>query len=127
MKQSPVLLIDDDPDLLRLMRGAFERDGWRVKAAEDGRVAMKAFEADPPRLVVADIIMPTQEGIETIMAMKQRRPDVPIVAISGGGRLGGVDFLKLARRLGADATLAKPFRMDELVALARNCLAATPA
>jgi two-component system chemotaxis response regulator CheY len=127
MNQRPVLLIEDDCDLLRLMGRAFERDGWRVRTAEDGRGGMKVFEADPPALVVTDIIMPTREGIETIIAMKRSRPDVPIVAISGGGRLGGVDFLKLADRLGADATLAKPFRLEELVTLARRCLAAASA
>lgn len=122
MRRPAVLLIDDDCDLLRLMRQALNRDGWSVRTAEDGRAGMRAFEASPPELVVLDILMPTQEGLETIVAMKERRPGVRILAISGGGRLGGVDFLKMAAHLGADATLAKPFRMSELVAATHRLL-----
>jgi CheY-like chemotaxis protein len=68
-----------------------------------------------PDIVVTDIVMPEREGLETIMAIKSARPDVPILAISGGGRIGAPPFLDLARRLGADDVLAKPFRTAQLV------------
>ena len=83
MERRPVLLIEDDCDLLRLMRRAFERDGWRVRTAEDGRAGMKVFELDPPELVVTDIIMPTRE------ASSHNSENAPAgradPAISGGG------------------------------------------
>ncbi len=70
--------------------------------------------------------MPTREGIETIIALKRIAPSVKVVAISGGGRIDGADFLKLAEAFGADATMAKPFRLYELVDLARALLPSSP-
>jgi DNA-binding response OmpR family regulator len=59
--------------------------------------------------------MPNREGIETILEAKKRFPGIPIIAISGGGRSGPQSFLDLARKLGADDCLAKPFRPTELL------------
>jgi len=88
---------------------------------------MTRFQAEPAKLVVCDIIMPTREGVETILALRKRSPNLKIIAISGGYRIGPADFLKLARHVGADETLAKPFRLAELVAAADRLLAATAA
>ncbi len=118
-----VLVIDDNLELLDLMREAFESAGATVSTAADGLTGMRRFEEDPADLVVTDILMPTREGIETIIGLKERNPGVKIIAVSGGGRLGSMDFLKLARQLGADATLAKPFQLTELIEQARSLLA----
>jgi DNA-binding NtrC family response regulator len=67
--------------------------------------------------------MPEQEGVQTIPEMRKAKPDAKIIAISGGGRIGNTDFLKIARHLGAMAVLAKPFDADELLALVKDCLA----
>jgi CheY-like chemotaxis protein len=72
--------------------------------------------------VVTDIVMPNQEGIETIMQLKRLERPPRVIAISGGGRRGGQDFLQWARHLGADAILPKPFRTSELIEIARTLL-----
>ncbi len=110
-----ILVIDDDADLLSLMREALEEAGATVVSAPDGLAGLRAVAAEPPDVVVTDILMPTKEGIATIIEMKRLYPDVKIIAISGGGRLGPVDFLDLAKRLGADAALSKPFPLVRLV------------
>lgn len=122
-----ILLIDDDAALLMLLGSAFDKAGYAVCTALDGRDGMAIFAAVVPDVVVSDIVMPTQEGIETIMAMKKARPDVVIVAMSGGGTIAGDTFLTMARHLGADDVIAKPFRPATLVALVNARLASTAA
>lgn len=65
-------------------------------------------------MVVTDILMPQKEGIETIMELRRRDPAPKIIAISGGDRTGIADYLSMAKRLGADCVLRKPFRIGEL-------------
>lgn len=120
---SVVLLIDDDLNLLRQMGIAFSKAGHRVLVAPDGAVGLKLFNAEHPDLVVSDIIMPTREGVETIHAIKTARPGVKVIAISGGYRVGPEDFLTLARHIGADDVLAKPFRLAQLMDKADRLLA----
>ena len=72
--------------------------------------------------MVTDIIMPNREGAETIGEMRRLEPDLPIIAMSGGGSRGGDLFLSLAERLGATATLAKPIRQAELLETVDRCL-----
>ena len=120
-----VLVIDDDPRICRLIAMGFERHGYTAFEAPNGRAGLKIFQAVRPDLVITDILMPEMEGIATIMAMKKAGSDLSgatpkIIAISGGGRLVGREFLKWARHLGADGVLAKPFRVSALVALARE-------
>ena len=122
-----VIVIDDDPAVRNVIVAAFTRAGCDVRSAADGRSGVKLFNALPAHLVVTDIVMPNQEGIETIMQLKRLERPPRVIAISGGGRRGGQDFLTWARHLGADAILPKPFRTSELIELARTLLEARPA
>lgn len=109
-----ILLIDDD-DLLRpMLRAALELSGHTVTEARNGREGVALYQANPPGLVITDLIMPDQEGIETIRLLTKEYPAVKIIAMSGGGRLAPTGYLTMARRLGAKATLAKPFSVEEL-------------
>ena len=119
-----VLLVDDDIELLRQLAIAFLRAGHEVQCAVDGEKALAQFDAAAPDAVVIDLIMPVREGIETIIAMRARRPDAKILAISGGLRRSPETFLSMALRLGADAVLPKPFLPSEAVAAVRRLLAA---
>lgn len=114
-----VLLIEDDRPLLLAMGRAFARAGAQVMLAQDGAEGLKRFMTTSPDLVVTDIVMPEREGIETILAMKAARPEMPILAVSGGGQTPAGEFLTLAKGLGADAVLAKPFRAGQLLDAAR--------
>lgn len=121
-----ILIIDDDPSLLGLMSTALSRAGFDTYRAKDGREGAKTFAAHQPDVVITDILMPEKEGIETIMDLKRGPCPPRIIAISGGGRFGGGEFLRWAQMLGADAALTKPFRMSALVALAFEALETSP-
>lgn len=111
-----VLVIDDEPGIRTLLRHALEREGHQVLEAENGRKGMRALRDAAVDVVITDIIMPEQEGFETIFELRRTRPDLKIIAISGGGRRLGLDVLPMAARLGADRTLAKPFKMSAVAA-----------
>lgn len=118
---SNILVIDDDPLVRKTLRVILEDEGYSVRCAKDGRDGLAAFREGPPDLVITDIIMPEQEGLETIMAIRSAWPEGAIIAISGGGRIQYADILHAAKRLGADAILAKPFEPHELIATVKSC------
>lgn len=112
----PLALIIDDEDMARhTMRRILERGGYEVACAANGTEGLRAFGQLQPDVVVTDIMMPERDGIETIMSIRAQDRQVRIVAISGGARFGTLDFLRMARTLGADVVLAKPFGPDELL------------
>lgn len=109
-----VLIVDDDQGLRKFIRVVLERAGHEVSEAEDGRRGVEAVAQRLPDLVITDLIMPV-EGIGLIAALRKEHKDLKIVAISGGGRVRVDDLLELATRLGANATLTKPFLPDKLL------------
>jgi CheY-like chemotaxis protein len=108
-----ILLIDDDHDFRSMLRTALEHDGYTVEEAQNGYEGIRRYRAAPADLVITDILMPEQEGLETIRELRQEFPAVKIIAMSGGGRTGNLNFLSLARRFGALLTLQKPFTLQE--------------
>lgn len=110
-----VLIIDDDPGICRLVTRALAGAGHQVIGAIDGREGMQRFSEHHPDLVITDLVMPRQEGIETILELRSKAPGAAIIAISGGGIGQGLTYLDLASKLGADAVLPKPFRVAELM------------
>jgi DNA-binding response OmpR family regulator len=119
---SAVLVIDDDPALLNSFATVLGAYGIPIATARDGLEGLATFRRISPAVVLTDIIMPEKEGLETIMAMRRERPATKIVAMSGGGLVGKSDYLTLARGLGADAVIHKPFDVDELMKLLRTFL-----
>ena len=118
-----ILIIDDEDELRSMLRQMLEQAGHEVTEAVNGAEGIKLYEQDPPDLIITDIIMPEKEGVETIIALRRADPDLPIIAISGGGRLEATDFLPMAGKLGARRTLSKPFRRDQLLEAVGECLA----
>jgi CheY-like chemotaxis protein len=110
-----ILLIDDDAEVRLALRQALEFAGHVVEEARDGRDGVERYSARMADLVVTDIVMPNQEGIETIQQLRELTPALPIIAISGGGRTGNRDVLAMAAEVGASRTMAKPFRPRELI------------
>jgi two-component system chemotaxis response regulator CheY len=121
-----LLVIEDDPDLLAVMVRVLTRAGYDVEGAASGTKGLAFAEASQLSLVLTDIIMSDMDGIEVLLALRKRRPDVPVVAVSGGGKLPGAEFLDLASRLGAAATLCKPFSPEELLAIVQQTLVKAP-
>ena len=110
-----ILVIDDDEQMRTLLAKAMEWAGFEVITADNGRRGQLLFEEQPADLVITDLIMPEQEGLETIRSLKRIHPRVRIIAISGGGSAGGLDYLTVARSLGARYTFAKPVDRQELL------------
>jgi CheY-like chemotaxis protein len=114
-----ILVIDDDAGMRRTVGRILRGAGHEVAEAQDGLEGIELFRADEPDIVVTDIFMPKKEGIETILDLRREHPSTLILAISGGatapGSTGGSSFLDLAQGLGADGTLAKPFRAEDLL------------
>jgi len=109
-----ILIVDDDALLRRLIAKIFDDVGFQVEVAADGAAAVGAFRRFRPSVVLLDIIMPGREGLETTIDMRAIDPSVPIIAMSGGGRIGPNEFLALAEALGAAATIAKPFSSGQI-------------
>ena len=118
-----ILLIEDDPDALLAIEILLSHLGYKVETARNGREGLKMFRANAPDLVLTDIIMPEVEGIETIIAMRQLRPDAKIVAMSGGGPMNRESLLDMTVKLGATDSLAKPFDDDQLAQVVARSLA----
>lgn len=119
-----VLVIDDDELFVKLMVHALEERGHQVAFAYDGSAGSRAFATAQFDAVVCDLIMPDQEGLETIRLIRQDNPHVGIVAISSGmKRAPDVDVLYFANRLGADTTLRKPFKLSELTTAVEDTIA----
>ncbi|SRR5713101_6961453 len=118
-----ILVIDDDPVVRHTVTRILQKNGYEVRLAEDGIEGLRAFRNQRPDLVITDIIMPVKEGLDTIRLLLTWCPDAKIIAISGGSRVGNVDFLKKAAELGASAIIAKPFEPSELLNAVSRCLA----
>lgn len=121
-----ILVIDDDENIRRLLRTILELEGYQVIEASDGGIGLREFEKSPADLVITDLIMPGKEGIETIRDLRQKSPDVKIIAISGGGRIGPESYLKMAEGVGALHTMKKPFELVELVEAVAKVLKMDP-
>ncbi len=118
-----ILVIDDEAELRIMLRQMLEHAGHEVSEADNGAVGIEIYQRDTPDLIITDIIMPEKEGVETIIELRRADPALPIIAISGGGRLDATDFLSMAKKLGARHTLTKPFRRDQLLKAVSECLA----
>jgi DNA-binding response OmpR family regulator len=118
-----VLIVDDQDMVRKTLRLALESEGLDVREAVDGDEALRLYRTSPADVVVTDIVMPNKEGIETIFELRRSAPRVKIIAMSGRDT---VDFLDMARKLGADHVLRKPFEMRVLIALVQSCLDAKP-
>lgn len=110
-----ILIIDDDGQVRKMLRLTLTASGFDVVEAQDGKEALKIFCQDPMDLVITDLIMPAKEGIETVFEFRKNFPKVPIIAISGGGRIDPDDYLVLAQKLGAQITLEKPFSRKDII------------
>jgi DNA-binding response OmpR family regulator len=111
-----LLIIEDDSSYLKLLKIVTERAGHESFLALDGKEGMRLFNQHDIDLIITDIYMPEQDGLETIIEIKSTHPETKIIALSGGGSRGWKDStLLMAEDLGADAVLAKPFDNAKLI------------
>lgn len=122
-----ILCIEDEVELREDIVEELTDAGYLVDCADNGHAALALFDTNPADLVITDLLMREMDGIELIRALRQRRPNLPIVAISAGmsaARGSALPLLGAASALGASATLSKPFDMDHLLRTVGRLLSA---
>lgn len=110
-----ILVIDDEVYIREGLKHLLDIEGHDTTIASDGREALYMIDKNKPDLVITDIIMPEKDGVEVICKAKEKYPNLKIIAISGGGRISAHDYLKIAKQLGANSILTKPFSSKELI------------
>jgi DNA-binding response OmpR family regulator len=108
---APILVVDDDPKIVSLVRTYLEREGFPVVSAGDGRSALRALTATPPRLIVLDLMLPELDGLALLRIVRERS-DLPVIMLSARGSVADRVY---GIHEGADDYLAKPFSPAELV------------
>ena len=119
-----VLLLEDNDAYRTLIAHMLTLAGFEVCAIPDGRRVPAILRERRIDLVITDIVMPERDGLEPLTALRYSHPRMPVIAISGDVPLNTQLYLTIADKLGAARVLAKPFKMDQLVAAAREALAA---
>lgn len=118
-----ILLIEDDKDIREIIREALARKDFSVQEAGNGREALNIFKPGITEMIITDLIMPEEDGLKVIMKIREKKPGIKVIAISGGGKAGPGSYLNLAKALGADAVFSKPFSINALVEKVENLLA----
>ncbi|HEU5091875.1 MAG TPA: response regulator [Nitrospira sp.] len=118
-----ILVIDDEDSLRAALRRNLQKAGYHVIEANEGRQGLQQLASFPVNLVLIDIFMPGKEGLETIRELRRSYPNIPVIAMSGGGSKGMADVLGVATLLGARRTLLKPFTGQELLEAVQHELA----
>ena len=109
------MIVEDQAEFREMLKEALLRRKYSIIVASDGKEAMLKFKASIVDLVVTDILMPEEDGLKVIMKLKEIKPGIKIIAISGGGKAGPGNYLNLAKALGADDILSKPFSLNTLI------------
>ena len=110
-----ILVIDDEPTALDLLRRILEMNGYEVAVAKNGQEGVELFEQHPCDLVITDMVMPIKDGLQTILDLRMEAPELPVIAISGGGTISKERYLAVAGYLDRVITIAKPFTIEQIV------------
>lgn len=117
-----ILVVDDEELIRRVVVKLLERRGYVVEAEGHAKAALERVSAGGVALVLTDVLMPDMDGTELLLALRRRHPEVPVVAMSGGGRISAASYLATMGALGAAAVLPKPFTEGELLAVIEHHL-----
>lgn len=115
-----ILLVDDDLAIRILYTRVLLAAGFEIQTAHHGKEALNLIPDFSPDLIILDLVMPEQEGIETILKLQQQNRALPILAISGA--VGAPEYLNVAGLLGARRTLKKPITPEQLLAAVQSVL-----
>ncbi len=117
-----ILVVDDEQYMREMLRDMLEEAGHDVETACDGVEGLSRFRAKRPALVITDLLMPTKGGLNVIKEVRATHSDQPVIAISGGGKDGKLNFLSTARTFPGVKTLKKPFGHRDLLAVVEEVL-----
>lgn len=121
-----ILVVDDDPEILRSFRRFLELAGCQVETASNVRAAVRLLGQFPVEVVITDLIMEDQDGLSLLRLVRAEHPSVRVIAMSGGGLSAPDSYLATALRLGAHAAYRKPVPMDTLLAEIRALTNSAP-
>jgi DNA-binding response OmpR family regulator len=117
-----ILIIEDDDEVRNLVKRVLIKEGHEIFEAADGVLGVSVFRKTDPDIVISDIVMPNQDGFETIEEILTIEPNTKIIVISGGGTRSPERHFKHAKDIGAIKTLAKPFTPPDLVKVVEEVL-----
>ena len=110
-----ILIVDDNTVLLEMLNESLVENGYDVLSCNDAEIAQKKFSEFNPDIVLTDIVMPGVDGIELLLNLRKTKPEIKIIAMSGGNRGHAETYLHMAEKLGANVILIKPFEISELL------------
>lgn len=109
-----ILIVDDEEMIRSMLQQALTKDGHDIFIANNGKEAIETAQQQPLDLLITDLVMPVQNGLDLIMEIRKNHPDIPIVAISGGGGLEShFNYLSVAELIGAHSIFKKPLELSE--------------
>ena len=117
-----ILVIDDEPMALDVICKILERSGYDTLVAKNGQEGVDLFKQQPCDLVITDMVMPVKDGLQTILDLRVDSPELPIIAISGGGNISKERYLAVAGYLDNVVTVGKPFTVDTLASAVKQLL-----
>ena len=108
-----ILIVDDDAELRDMLCATLSEAGYEVATAADGTEASAILKTKRPEIVITDVYMPSKDGLEILLDLRQHFPDIKVIAMSGG--VAKENILEAFKELGASSTLVKPFEPAELL------------
>lgn len=118
-----ILLVEDDVDGAGALQAILEAEGYAVQVAADGQLGERAIQKGGIDLVLTDILMPNQDGLEMVRACRRYDGNLPVIAMSGGSaKMPLMDLPRVARMLGAQAGFAKPLDLPRLLSTIESLL-----
>jgi two-component system chemotaxis response regulator CheY len=120
MPKRRILVADDDPGIRRTLQIGLGKAGYEVIEAQDGEEAARLWRENGVDLIIADIYMPNKSGLQLIMELRSHNSTIPVIAMSDGGRNKNLNPLTYSEVLGSVRTIAKPFSLEDMVAMVKE-------
>ncbi len=118
-----ILLVDDEESIRTMLCAVLDNPEYTFAEASNGTEALGIMEGQSFDLIITDVIMPDCDGIELVMTIRKKLPDIKVIVMSGGGRVRADHYLNLAEKLGAARVFEKPFNTAELCETVSTLLA----
>lgn len=118
-----IAVVDDDSEVRAVLVAILLEEGYEVLEASNGIEAMQLVRSHPIELMILDMLMPEMDGLETISALGKASVQMKIIAITGGGRISPENYLQMAKAMGANRTITKPFHYEEIADSVKELLA----
>lgn len=110
-----ILVVDDEQNIRNILRESLKKEKHEVFEASSGLEASEILDGNAIEILITDLVMPGKTGLDLIMEIKEKMPELNIIAISGGGGINGrFDYLPIAQLIGANNVIRKPFSIADI-------------